>query len=41
MNNKQLNKEFTQMMNDRNKFAKSGFTDSEDDDDETTNKCIL
>jgi hypothetical protein len=39
MNNRQLNKEFSQVMNDRNRFKKSGFTDSEDEDEETTNKC--
>lgn len=32
-----MNKEFSQVMNDRNRFKKSGFTDSEDE--ETTNKC--
>jgi hypothetical protein len=39
MNNRQLNREFSQVMNDRNRFKKSGFTDSEDEDEETTNKC--
>ena len=42
MNNKQLNKEFSQVMNERNKsnnnFKKSGFTDSEEED-ETITKC--
>jgi len=42
MNNKQLNREFSQVMSERNKsnisFKKSGFTDSEDEDEITT-KC--
>ncbi len=40
MNNKQLNREFSQVMSERNKsnisFKKSGFTDSEDEDEITT-----
>ena len=44
MNNKQLNKEFSQVMNERNKnntnFKKSGFTDSEEEEDETMTRCI-
>ena len=50
MNNKQLNKEFTLAMQDRNRgnmkkpnLRKTGLTDSEDDDDEetstATSKC--
>lgn len=40
MNNRQLNKEYTQMLD--KKYKKTGLTDSEeDDDDEITSKCIF
>ncbi len=40
MNNKQLNREFNQMLIEKKKFNnKSGFTDSEDDDENS--KCLL
>lgn len=42
MNNLNLNREFTQAMRDKNKAkAKTGFTDSEDDDDNSYSRCNL
>ena len=42
MNNTSLNREFTQAMRDKNKAkGKTGFTDSEDDDDNSYSRCKL
>ena len=41
MNNLKLNREFTQAMREKNQAkGKTGFTDSEDDDDNSYSRCM-